>query len=97
MNCILYDHATITCTPLACSSNRANPTCKGLRTHSSTVFGPTCDALDTVLKGHPLPELHINDWLVFPNMGAYTAAAGSNFNGFDTKAILTYLVYSNPS
>lgn len=97
MNCILYDHATVTCTPLACTSNRANPTCKGARTYSSTVFGPTCDALDTVLTGHQLPELQVNDWLVFPNMGAYTAAAGSNFNGFSTSAILTYLAYSNPS
>jgi ornithine decarboxylase len=97
MNCILYDHATVTCTPLACTSNRANPTCKGARTYSSTIFGPTCDALDTVLTGHQLPELQVNDWLVFPNMGAYTAAAGSNFNGFNTSAILTHLVYSNPS
>ncbi|OAY22566.1 ornithine decarboxylase [Manihot esculenta] len=97
MNCILYDHATITCTPLACTSNRLNPACKGLRTYSSTVFGPTCDALDTVLKDHQLPELQVNDWLVFPCMGAYTAAAGSNFNGFNTGSILTYLAYSNPS
>ncbi|KAG5246544.1 ornithine decarboxylase [Salix suchowensis] len=95
MNCILYDHATITCTPLACNSNRANPTCKGLRTYSSTVFGPTCDALDTVLTGHQLPELQVNDWLVFPNMGAYTAAAGSSFNGFNTAAIFTHLASSN--
>ncbi|CAK7346104.1 unnamed protein product [Dovyalis caffra] len=94
MNCILYDHATITCTPLACNSNRANPTCKGVRTYSSTVFGPTCDALDTVLMGHQLPELQVSDWLVFPNMGAYTAAAGSSFNGFNTAAILTYLASS---
>jgi len=95
MNCILYDHATITCTPLACNSNHANLTCKGLRAYSSTVFGPTCDALDTVLTGHQLPELQINDWLVFPNMGAYTAAAGSSFNGFNTAAILTHLASSN--
>ncbi|KAK9270088.1 hypothetical protein L1049_025662 [Liquidambar formosana] len=96
MNCILYDHATITCTPFACTSNRANPTCRGARTYRSTVFGPTCDALDTVLTGHLLPELEVSDWLVFPKMGAYTAAAGSNFNGFSTSAISTHLAYSNP-
>ncbi|OMO75459.1 Ornithine/DAP/Arg decarboxylase [Corchorus olitorius] len=96
MNCILYDHAVVTCTPLAGTSSCGNPTCKGAKTHNSTVFGPTCDALDTVLKDYPLPELQVNDWLVFPNMGAYTAAAGSNFNGFNTSAILTYLAYSNP-
>ncbi|XP_058090864.1 ornithine decarboxylase 1B, chloroplastic-like [Magnolia sinica] len=97
MNCILYDHATVTALPLACTSNRTNPTCRGLRTYASTVFGPTCDALDTVMVGHQLPELVVNDWLVFPNMGAYTASAGSNFNGFATSTIRTHLAYSNTS
>ncbi|KAJ8772595.1 hypothetical protein K2173_027772 [Erythroxylum novogranatense] len=86
MNCIIFDHATLTCKPLACTSTRA---------YSSTVFGPTCDALDTVMKDHLLPDLQVNDWLVFPNMGAYTAAAGSSFNGFNTSAILTHLAYSS--
>ncbi|KAL6011812.1 hypothetical protein ACLOJK_002278 [Asimina triloba] len=94
MNCILYDHATVTAVPLACASNRANPTCRGLKTYASTVFGPTCDALDTVLVGHQLPDLLVNDWLVFPNMGAYTVAAGSNFNGFATSTIRTHLACS---
>ncbi|XP_038717188.1 ornithine decarboxylase-like [Tripterygium wilfordii] len=94
MNCILYDHATVTCTPLAAASNRENPKCEEEKTYDSTVFGPTCDALDTILTGYLLPELEVNDWLVFPNMGAYTAAAGSSFNGFDSSTILTYLAYS---
>ncbi len=29
-----------------------------------------------------LPELDIGDWLLFPQMGAYTVAAASSFNGF---------------
>ncbi|XVF35895.1 hypothetical protein REPUB_Repub19eG0011000 [Reevesia pubescens] len=94
MNCILYDHAVVTCMPLAAAGSAST---KGAKTYDSTVFGPTCDALDTVLKSYPLPELQVNDWLMFPNMGAYTAAAGSNFNGFNTSAILTYLAYSNPN
>ncbi|KAJ4962601.1 hypothetical protein NE237_022540 [Protea cynaroides] len=97
MNCLLYDHATVTATPLAWLSNRTNPTCRGTKTYPSTVFGPTCDALDTVLTGHQLPELQVNDWLVFPNMGAYTASAGSNFNGFKTSAISIQLACSNVS
>ncbi|KAF6153347.1 hypothetical protein GIB67_003537 [Kingdonia uniflora] len=97
MNCILHDlAATLTATPLACSSNRANPTCRGAKTYKSTVFGPTCDAIDTVFLEYQLPELKRDDWLVFPNMGAYTAAAGSNFNGFKTSEIVTYLAYSTP-
>ncbi|KAF3446844.1 hypothetical protein FNV43_RR12024 [Rhamnella rubrinervis] len=97
MNCILYDHAVVKCEALACTSNCENPTCKASQTYTSTVFGPTCDALDTVFTDYQLPELEVDDWLVFPNMGAYTAAAGSNFNGFNTAAILTYLAYMNPT
>ncbi|KAL5778291.1 hypothetical protein ACOSP7_011217 [Xanthoceras sorbifolium] len=82
---------TFTCTPLAWKSSPSNPTCKGLNTFKSTVFGPTCDSLDTVLKGHLLPELQVSDWLVFPEMGAYTAAGGSNFNGFNMASTSTYL------
>ncbi|XP_021284214.1 LOW QUALITY PROTEIN: ornithine decarboxylase-like [Herrania umbratica] len=93
LNCILNDHAVVTCMPLVGASS---PKFEGARTYDSTVFGPTCDALDTVLKGYPLPQLQMNDWLVFPNMGAYTVATGSNFNGFNTSAILTYLAYSSP-
>ncbi|KAM3304470.1 ornithine decarboxylase [Capsicum chacoense] len=97
MNCVLYDHATVTATPLACMSNRVNLNCSGSKTFPSTIFGPTCDALDTVLRDYQLPELQVNDWLIFPNMGAYTKAAGSNFNGFNTSAIVTHLAYAYPS
>ncbi|KAJ6917779.1 arginine/diaminopimelate/ornithine decarboxylase [Populus alba x Populus x berolinensis] len=95
MNCILYDHATITCTPLACTSNRANLTCKGLRAYGSTVFGPTCDALDTVLTGHQLPELQINDWLVFPNMGCLYGSCWVKFQRVQHSSHLTHLASSN--
>ncbi|KAM3341583.1 Ornithine decarboxylase [Capsicum chinense] len=97
MNCVLYDHATVTATPLACMSNRVNLNCSGSKMFPSTIFGPTCDALDTVLRDYQLPELQVNDWLIFPNMGAYTKAAGSNFNGFNTSAIVTHLAYAYPS
>lgn len=97
MNCMLYDHATVGATPFATVSNKADPTCRGEKMFCSTVFGPTCDALDTILTNYKLPELKINDWLVFKNMGAYTKAAGSRFNGFDISAIKTYLAYSNRS
>ncbi|KAI4989425.1 hypothetical protein ZWY2020_036742 [Hordeum vulgare] len=35
------------------------------------------------------------DWLVFDDMGVYTTASGSNFNGFSTSDIKTYLAYSS--
>lgn len=50
--------------------------------HRSTLFGPTCDSIDVVCKNVDLPELEIGDHIYFFNMGAYTAAAASSFNGF---------------
>ena len=45
------------------------------------MWGPTCDGLDCVLPSVLLPDLSPGDWLYFHNMGAYTLAAGSTFNG----------------
>lgn len=48
----------------------------------SALWGPTCDGLDLVVPKCRLPQLHDGDWLTFDNMGAYTLAAGCEFNGF---------------
>lgn len=47
----------------------------------TSIWGPTCDGLDQILKEVRLPELCVGDYLNFPNMGAYTVAAGTTFNG----------------
>ncbi|KAL7498813.1 hypothetical protein ACHAWT_006670 [Skeletonema menzelii] len=52
--------------------------------YSSTVFGPTCDSMDVLSRGVLLPKMSIGDWMYFQNMGAYTSAAASTFNGFPT-------------
>ncbi|XP_040383826.1 ornithine decarboxylase-like [Oryza brachyantha] len=88
LNCILMDHYVPRPRPLAGARH-------GEETHASTVFGPTCDSLDTVVTGYQLPEMSVGDWLVFDDMGAYTTAAGSNFNGFATSDIKIYLAYSS--
>jgi hypothetical protein len=54
----------------------------GQELFSSTVFGPTCDSIDVVSRSVLLPKLKVGDWLYFQNMGAYTMAAASSFNGF---------------
>jgi ornithine decarboxylase len=51
--------------------------------YASTVFGPTCDSIDVIARSVLLPKLKIGDWLYFQNMGAYTMAAASSFNGFE--------------
>eukprot|EP00959_Pyramimonas_sp_CCMP1952_P357285 7481512-Pyramimonas_sp.AAC.1 len=87
-NCILYDHASVAARPLFEAGAE-------VKYHRSTLYGPTCDGLDTIARGVVLPELAMGEWLVFDNMGAYTRAAGSNFNGYDTANITTYYVRSD--
>ena len=77
MNSLLYDHAVLSAHPLATSLQDAEM----IKQYNSTVFGPTCDGLDVVLSDYKLPKLGYGDWLVFPNMGAYTIAGASDFNG----------------
>lgn len=49
---------------------------------ASTVFGPTCDSIDVVARSVLLPKLKVGDFMYMNNMGAYTMAASSSFNGF---------------
>jgi ornithine decarboxylase len=60
---------------------------KGTR-HISSVFGPTCDALDTISQAEELPELKLGDLVYSENIGAYSHASSTFFNGFPpAKAI----------
>ena len=51
--------------------------------HDSVIFGRTCDSADKVLE-MKLPELEIGNYFEIKNMGAYTTASSTNFNGFET-------------
>jgi len=53
----------------------------------TTFFGPTCDSLDVIAKRIRFPEMNIGDWIYFNDMGAYTLAAASNFNGFESPSV----------
>jgi ornithine decarboxylase len=87
-NCVVNDHAKvkpnriqkegdmIIATPLLENDLAGKPT------YNSSLWGPTCDGIDCFLKDIQLPKLEIGEWLYFSNMGAYTSAAGSQFNGF---------------
>ena len=46
------------------------------------LYGRTCDSLDYIAYAHEAEELKEGDWLWFPNMGAYTTATSTEFNGF---------------
>ncbi|RHY04410.1 hypothetical protein DYB25_008200 [Aphanomyces astaci] len=72
-NCLLYDHAQVHPVALGGSEDQK---------FSSSIWGPTCDGLDCIAKDIDMPVLDIGQWIYFANMGAYTSAAGSHFNGF---------------
>ncbi len=54
----------------------------------SAVVGPTCDALDKISLNEQLPDLNIEDLLYSENVGAYTNASATNFNGFPPAKVI---------
>ncbi len=86
-NCILFDHA--------------QPQVKEVRDEfgnkiegqpiKRTIFGSTCDGGDTIYKEYELPEgTDLGSWIIWENMGAYTCAATTRFNGipFNDRQII---------
>ncbi|MBN2320650.1 MAG: type III PLP-dependent enzyme [Acidobacteria bacterium] len=60
---------------------------KGSRSISA-VFGPTCDALDTISQAEELPELKLGDLVYSENIGAYSHASSTHFNGFPPAKVV---------
>jgi ornithine decarboxylase len=52
------------------------------------VFGPTCDALDTISLAEELPDLELGDFIYSQNVGAYTHASSTSFNGFPSAKVV---------
>ena len=57
-------------------------------TEICSVFGPTCDALDTVSLAEELPELDLGDYVYSRNIGAYSHASSTWFNGFPPAKVV---------
>ncbi len=51
-------------------------------TEVSAVFGQTCDGLDSISQSEELPDLKIGDLVYSDNIGAYSNASSTWFNGF---------------
>jgi ornithine decarboxylase len=55
-----------------------------------SVFGPTCDALDVVSVAEDLPiGLQLGHLLYSEQIGAYTIASGTNFNGMPLPKVVS--------
>ena len=57
-------------------------------TQISAVFGPTCDAFDTITLSAELPDLEIGDLVYSENIGAYSHASSTFFNGFPPAKVV---------
>ena len=58
------------------------------KTEICAVFGQTCDALDTISLSEELPGLEIEDLVYSENIGAYSSASATWFNGFPPAKIV---------
>jgi ornithine decarboxylase len=58
------------------------------RTQICAVFGQTCDALDTISLAEDLPDLEIDDLVYAENIGAYSTASATWFNGFPPAKVV---------
>ena len=92
MNSLLYDHASVAPRPLRISSAAPDKAAGALSACllAGSVFGPSCDGLDTILQNYPLPRLDSGDWLIFSNHGAYTFCGACAFNGMDATPATFY-------
>jgi ornithine decarboxylase len=52
------------------------------------VFGQTCDGLDTISQSEGLPDLEIDDLVYAENIGAYSNASSTWFNGFPPAKVI---------
>ncbi|KAG8198884.1 hypothetical protein JTE90_015098 [Oedothorax gibbosus] len=82
-NCLIFDHAEVEPVPLVDTKYRS--------VMKSSVWGPTCDSIDCILKTCHLPCMNVGEWVMFENMGAYTICAASTFNGFQKPEIKSVL------
>ena len=58
------------------------------KTEVCSVFGQTCDALDTISLSEELPSLEVEDLVYSENIGAYSSASATWFNGFPPAKIV---------
>ena len=57
-------------------------------TQICAVFGPTCDALDTISLVEQLPDMDRGELVYAENMGAYCGASSTYFNGFPPAKVV---------
>ena len=75
LNCVIFDGRQISIENID----------KSIIQYPSILYGQTCDSLDKIEC--MLPEYNINDTISIENIGAYSWASASSFNGFEPAKI----------
>ncbi len=75
---VVYDYAKFELLPF----NERNE-----KTYPSIVWGPSCDSMDRVSQECMLPNLAIGESIIIKNIGAYSVASATEFNGFPLPGI----------
>lgn len=98
LNCILFDHQHPTAKVLKhdgkvyFKDNTEAAVDEPRHQYVFSIWGPTCDGLDCVSTKMVLDaNVQVGDWLYFSNLGAYTSAASTSFNGFSALANVKYV------
>lgn len=55
---------------------------------NSSICGPSNNIRDCILRNVMLPDIKINDWLVFDNMGSYSTTFSCNYYGFSSNNVI---------
>ena len=61
---------------------------RGGERRMSTVFGQTCDGMDCITQSEELPNLEIDDLVYSEDIGAYSNASSTRFNGFEPAKVI---------
>ena len=101
-NSILFDHSKPAWVVL---DSDMNPINREETEKTAMFFGKTCDSMDFIAMQRNSPKYEVGDVFVFPNMGAYTSATATEFNGFELPRkvydedglIENFSVRANPS
>ncbi|GMS89710.1 hypothetical protein PENTCL1PPCAC_11885, partial [Pristionchus entomophagus] len=57
----------------------------------SLIWGPTCDSHDRLEDNKMMRRLEVGDWIIYEDMGAYTSAVSTTFNGFQRPTPIYFI------
>uniref|UniRef100_H2YTU3 ornithine decarboxylase n=1 Tax=Ciona savignyi TaxID=51511 RepID=H2YTU3_CIOSA len=55
------------------------------------IYGTTCDGTDIIVPHATLPDMSLEDWIIWDDMGAYTVLCKFGFNGIMTSKAFYYV------